>query len=173
SSSKTTPSTAACFGSIEAHSDGDTPHADYTGIRAGSLLRAHGGFLLLHLHDLTTEEGLWARLRRFLRCNRLHIDESGSNSSGAPVALQPEAVAVNVKIVLIGSVDEYYALQDADPDTARRFRAKVDFVERFAASPATRQASASLWRTAANAGACPTSAPPPWPCCWSKPPRSR
>ena len=28
---------------IEAHSDGDTPHADYTGIRAGSLLRAHGG----------------------------------------------------------------------------------------------------------------------------------
>lgn len=137
------PQHRSLFGSIEAHSDGDTPHADYTGIRAGSLLRAHGGFLLLHLHDLTTEEGLWARLRRFLRCNRLHIDESGgSNSGGAPVALQPEAMAVNVKIVLIGSVDEYYALQEADPDTARRFRAKVDFVERFAASPATRQASA-------------------------------
>ncbi len=137
------PQHRTLFGSIEAHSDGDTPHADYTGIRAGSLLRAHGGFLLLHLHDLVGEEGLWARLRRFLRCNRLHIDESGSSGSGAtPVALQPEAVTVDVKIVLIGSVDEYYALQEADPDTARRFRAKVDFVERFAASPATRIASA-------------------------------
>ena len=112
-------------------------------IHAGSLLKAHGGFILLHLHDLVSEEGLWARLRRFLRCSRLHIDESGSSGSGsAPVALQPEAVTVDVKIVLIGSVDEYYALQETDPDTARRFRAKVDFVERFAASPATRIASA-------------------------------
>jgi len=137
------PQHRTLFGNIEPHSDGDTPHADFTGIRAGSLLRAHGGFLLLHLHDLVSEEGLWARLRRFLRCSRLHIDESGSSGSGsAPVALQPEAVTVDVKIVLIGSVDEYYALQDADPDTARRFRAKVDFVERFAASPATRIASA-------------------------------
>ena len=137
------PQHRTLFGSIESRHDGDTPQADYTGIRAGSLLRAHGGFLLLHLHDLTHEEGLWARLRRFLRCNRLHIDEATSGASaGAPVALQPEAVQVDVKIVLIGTVDEYYALQEADPDTARRFRAKVDFVERFTASPATRLASA-------------------------------
>lgn len=137
------PQHRTLFGSIETRHDGDTPQADYTGIRAGSLLRAHGGFLLLHLHDLTGEDGLWARLRRFLRANRLHIDESGSGGSGgAPVALQPEAVQVDVKIVLIGTVDEYYALQEADPDTARRFRAKVDFVERFAASADTRRASA-------------------------------
>ncbi|MDH4426093.1 MAG: ATP-binding protein [Acidovorax sp.] len=137
------PQHRTLFGSIETRHDGDTPQADYTGIRAGSLLRAHGGFLLLHLHDLTGEDGLWARLRRFLRANRLHIDESGSGGSGgAPVALQPEAVQVDVKIVLIGTVDEYYALQEADPDTARRFRAKVDFVERFTASADTRRASA-------------------------------
>ncbi len=137
------PQHRTLFGSIETRHDGDTPQADYTGIRAGSLLRAHGGFLLLHLHDLTGEDGLWARLRRFLRANRLHIDESGSGGSGgAPVALQPEPVQVDVKIVLIGTVDEYYALQEADPDTARRFRAKVDFVERFAASADTRRASA-------------------------------
>lgn len=137
------PQHRTLFGSIETRHDGDTPQADYTGIRAGSLLRAHGGFVLLHLHDLTGEDGLWARLRRFLRSSRLHIDESGSGGSGgAPVALQPEAVQVDVKIVLIGTVDEYYALQEADPDTARRFRAKVDFIERFAASADTRRATA-------------------------------
>ena len=60
------------------------------------------------------------------------------------IALQPEPVDVDVKIVLIGSVDEYYALQDADPDAARRFRVKVDFSDHFAATPATHHATAIL-----------------------------
>ncbi|MFN9726263.1 Lon protease family protein [Acidovorax sp.] len=137
------PQHRTLFGGIEARHESDAPHADYTGIRAGSLLRAHGGFVLLHLHDLTSEEGLWARLRRFLRSSRLHIDEAGSGSNpGAAVSLQPEPVQVDVKIVLIGTVEEYYALQEADPDTARRFRAKVDFVESFAASSDSRRACA-------------------------------
>ena len=47
---------------------------------------------------------------------RLQIDEGSAAAHGptAPVALQPEAVDVDVKIVLIGSVEEYYALQEAD-----------------------------------------------------------
>lgn len=143
------PTARTLFGSIEPHGpdDGMAP-AGHLGVHAGSLLRAHGGFILLHLHDLAAEEGLWPRLRRFLRCARLQIEEggaggsSGTHGGGGGTALQPEAVDVDVKIVLIGSVDEYYALQEADPDAARRFRAKVDFAERFVATPATRQATA-------------------------------
>jgi len=142
------PTARTLFGSIEPHGPDDGPApapAGHLGVHAGSLLRAHGGFILLHLHDLAAEEGLWPRLRRFLRCARLQIEEGGAphgGGGGGGAALQPEAVDVDVKIVLIGSVDEYYALQEADPDAARRFRAKVDFAERFAATPATRQASA-------------------------------
>ena len=146
------PTLRSLFGSIEHGSESDVVQADHAAIHAGSLLNAHGGFILLHLHDLAAEEGLWARLRRFLRCGRLQIEEGGGGSgggaqgngpgAGAPAALQPEPVDVEVKIVLIGSVDEYYALQEADPDAARRFRCKVDFAERFVASPATRHATA-------------------------------
>lgn len=142
------PTARTLFGSIEPHGPDDGPApAGHLGVHAGSLLRAHGGFILLHLHDLAAEEGLWPRLRRFLRCARLQIEEGGTgggapHGGGGGAALQPEAVDVDVKIVLIGSVDEYYALQEADLDAARRFRAKVDFAERFAATPATRQASA-------------------------------
>ena len=78
-------------------------------------------------------------------------------------------MTVDVKIVLIGSVDEYYALQEADPDTARRFRAKVDFVERFAASPATRIASAIFVAHSCKRRNLPHFGAPPWRCCWSKP----
>ncbi|MCE1191646.1 MAG: AAA family ATPase [Acidovorax sp.] len=141
------PTARALFGSIEHGMDSDGVQADHTAILAGSLLKAHGGFILLHLQDLAAEEGLWPRLRRFLRCGRLQIEEAGGgapagHAPGAPAALLPEPVDVDVKIVLIGSVEEYYALQEADPDAARRFRAKVDFVERFAATAGTRQATA-------------------------------
>ena len=137
------PTLRTLFGSIEHGSEADTVQADHASIHAGSLLKAHGGFILLHLHDLAAEEGLWPRLRRLLRCGRLQIEEgSPAHSPGGGVALQPEPVDVDVKIVLIGSVDEYYALQEADPDAARRFRAKVDFVEHFVATPATQQATA-------------------------------
>lgn len=127
--------------------DADPGQADVSAIHAGSLLRAHGGFILLHLQDLAAEEGLWPRVRRFLRSRRLQISDDASNGgpgggSGAPAGLQPEPVEVDVKIVLVGSVEEYYALQDNDPEAARRFRVKVDFADRFLATPATHRATA-------------------------------
>ena len=143
------PTARTLFGSIEHGADADTVQADHASIHAGSLLKAHGGFILLHLHDLAAEEGLWPRLRRFLRCGRLQIEDGSggggpAHAPGGAVALQPEPVDVDVKIVLIGSVEEYYALQEADPDAARRFRVKVDFSDRFIATPGTHQSSAIL-----------------------------
>ena len=127
--------------------DADPGQADVSAIHAGSLLRAHGGFILLHLQDLAAEEGLWPRVRRFLRSRRLQISDDAGNGGpggggGAPAGLQPEPVEVDVKIVLVGSVEEYYALQDNDPEAARRFRVKVDFADRFLATPATHRATA-------------------------------
>ena len=137
------PQTRSLLGSIEYQADADMLVADFTSIHAGSLLKAHGGFLMLHLRDLLGDEGLWERLRRFLRCNRLQIEEPGAaHGPMATVALQPEAVDIQVKIVLIGSVEEYYALQEADPEVARRFRVKVDFAESFRATAQTRQPTA-------------------------------
>ena len=137
------PQFRSLFGSIEYQADAEMVLADFSSIHAGSLLKAHGGFLMLHLRDLLGNEGLWERLRRFLRSSRLQIEEGGSaHGTLAAVALQPEAVDVQVKLVLIGSVEEYYALQEGDPEVARRFRVKVDFVEAFSATPQTRQTTA-------------------------------
>ena len=156
------PTLRTLFGSIEHGSDSDTVQADHSCVHAGSLLKAHGGFILLHLHDLAAEEGLWQRLRRFLRCGRLQIEEASGgpdHGPGGAAALQPEPVDVDVKIVLIGSVDEYYALQDADPDAARRFRVKVDFSDHFAATPATHHATAIFVAHCCNRRGLPHFAP--------------
>jgi predicted ATP-dependent protease len=131
------------FGSIEYQSENDVLVTDFSRIRAGSLHKAHGGFLLLHLRDLLADGLVWEKLRRFLRSGRLQIEEPGTAFAPiAAVSLEPEAVDVDVKIVLIGSRGLYYELQEGDPEFARRFRVKVDFVERFSVSDATQRASA-------------------------------
>jgi predicted ATP-dependent protease len=59
----------------------------------------------------------------------------------AAVSLVPEAVDVDVKLVLVGSREQYYELQEEAPEVARYFRAKVDFADSFTASPESRRAS--------------------------------
>lgn len=131
------------FGSIEYESDEDMLVTDFSRIRAGSLLKAHGGFLMLHLRDLLADEPVWEKLRRFLRSGRLQIEEPGMMFSPiAAVSLQPEPVDVDVKIVLIASVEDYYAVQEGDPEFARHFRSKVDFAESFRVTPASYNATA-------------------------------
>ncbi|MBV5317504.1 MAG: AAA family ATPase [Desulfobulbaceae bacterium] len=131
------------FGSIEYQTENDALVTDFSRIRAGSLLKAHGGFLMLHLRDLLADGLVWEKLRRFLRSGCLQIEEPGTAFAPiAAVSLEPEAVEIDVKIVLIGSRQLYYELQEHDPEFARRFRVKVDFVERFFANGDTRRASA-------------------------------
>jgi len=131
------------FGSIEYQTENDVLMTDFSRIRAGSLHKAHGGFLLLHLRDLLADGLVWEKLRRVLRSGRLQIEEPGTALTPiAAVSLEPEAVDVDVKIVLIGSRELYYELQEEDPEFARHFRVKVDFAESFTTSAETRRASA-------------------------------
>jgi len=132
----------ALFGSIEYQSENDVLMTDFSCIRAGSLMQTHGGFLLLHLRDILADPLVWEKLRRFLRSGRLQIEEPGvSFSPIATVSLVPEAVDIEVKIVLIGSREQFYELQEAAPEFTHHFRAKVDFADSFAASADTRRAS--------------------------------
>ncbi|MDD5241810.1 MAG: ATP-binding protein [Sulfuricella sp.] len=130
------------FGSIEYQSENDVLMTDFSRIRAGSLLKAHGGFLMLHLRDLLADALVWEKLRRCLRCGRLQIEEPGTAFTPiAAVSLEPEAVDITVKIVLIGSREQFYEMQEEDPEFARHFRVKVDFAESFVPSTETRRAS--------------------------------
>ena len=132
------PSHRQLFGGVEYEADGELLVTDFTRIRAGSLLRAHGGYLMLHLRDVLGDAPVWERLRRFVRCGQVQIEEPGMPYSAvAAVSLNPQAVRADVKLVLVTSAEEYEAVLTLDPDMARRFRCKVDFADSFAASPQT------------------------------------
>ena len=105
------------FGGIEYQAESGVLLTDFTRIRAGNLLRAHGGFLMLHLRDLMRDTQVWEKLRRFLRNGRLQIEEPAATMGQlAATTLEPEVLDVHVKIVLIGSREEYYDLQELDPE---------------------------------------------------------
>ena len=133
------------FGGIEYQAENGVLVTDFTRIRAGNLMRAHGGFLMLHLRDVIRDAQAWEKLQRFLRNGRLQIEEpSATFGQLATTTLEPEPLEIQVKLVLIGTREDYYELQDADPEFARHFRVKVDFVESFPATTETRHAVAVL-----------------------------
>ena len=137
------PSAHTLFGGIEYQAEEDVLMTDFTRVRAGSLLKAHGGFLLVQLADLAADETAWARMRRFLRTGQVRIEEPDSAIMPmAMVSMRPEAVDAEVKLILIGSDELYYTLMEADPEVGRRFCVKVDFAESFPASEGTRHATA-------------------------------
>lgn len=129
------PSFKSMIGSIGYQSVEGMLVTDFMRIRAGSLLKAHGGFLMLHLDDLLVDAFLWEKICRFLRNRVLQIEESWATNALTPVIpIEPESVKIDIRIVLIGSREQYYVIQEEDPELARRFRVKVDFATSFLAS---------------------------------------
>lgn len=129
------PTERQLFGGIEYLQQEDSLVSDFSRIRAGSLLRAHGGYLMLPVQDLLAEEGVWARLRRFLRSGQLQMDEPGTLILPMTAqSMRPEPVAIEVKLVLLGSGAMYRELQDADPEFIRYFSVKVELTPSFHAT---------------------------------------
>ena len=134
------PVCRSLFGGIEYQTEHDVLVTDHLRIRAGSLLKAHGGFIMLHLRDLLADDWALEKLRRFLRSGKIQIEEPSLSSTPVVAeSLIPEPIEVSAKIVLIGSSEQYYEMQDLDPEFARHFRVKVDFVDSFASNIQTRR----------------------------------
>lgn len=140
------PSLQSLFGGMESVADNAGGGPDFMRLRAGNLLRANGGMLLLHLRDLQADQQsggqLMEKLQRFLRNNSVQIEDAGAGGHGAVSHLTSAALPVQVKLILIATRDEYYQLYEDAPDLFGHFRIKVDFVESFAASDEARQAIA-------------------------------
>jgi predicted ATP-dependent protease len=131
------------FGSIALAADGGGQEIDFLNLRAGSLLRAHGGFLMLHLQDLLADAPVWERLRRLLRSGRLQLEQPGFSSNARVQAhAWSEAVDVDIKLVLIASDQAFDAVQEIVPDWAGHFACKVELAESFKATPQNAQAMA-------------------------------
>ena len=116
------------FGRIEYASEMGALITNFHQICPGSLHKANGGYLLLDANKLLEEPFVWEALKRALKERQLKI-ESPYSEMGLmnTITLTPETIPLDVKVILVGSRDIYYVLQQIDPDFHEMFRVLVDF----------------------------------------------
>ena len=116
------------FGRIEKEARFGALTTDFTLIREGSLHRANGGYLLMPAEELIRNLFSWDSLKRALQNEEIIIEEAAERLGYmATKSLRPEAIPLDVKIVLIGRPDIYYALYGLDEEFKELFKVKADF----------------------------------------------
>lgn len=125
---ETHPTLSNLIGRIEQRVRQGETLTDFTRIRSGALYQANGGFLVLEVQDLLRDPAAWEGLKRSLKNRVIELDDPGEPGRMISVAaLRPEPVPLELKVILIGTPEVYYALTRNDPDFKKLFKVKADF----------------------------------------------
>jgi ATP-dependent Lon protease len=122
------PSLPGLIGSVDwsMRPDG-APEAPQMLVRAGTLLQADGGYLILEARDVLTEPGAWRALIRTLRSGRIELTPPDLPVPWRMPMLRPDPIPVRVKVVLLGDPGVYPMLEALDPDFGHLFKVLADF----------------------------------------------
>ncbi|WP_018690952.1 Lon protease family protein [Algicola sagamiensis] len=101
-------------------------------IREGALHRANGGYLILEAEKMLQQPNVWDALKRALKQKKVYMDPPQTDSTlSNSMTLLPQAMPLDVKVVLMGSRDLYYFMQDHDDEFSEWFRVLADFESYF------------------------------------------
>lgn len=118
------------FGKLEYENQFGALKTDYTMLKPGLLHKANGGYIIFQAKDLIANPGCYEALKKALSVKLLNIENSvDQRSSMVLVSLKPEAIPLNVKVILIGNANMYYTLLSLDEDFSKLFKVKVEFEE--------------------------------------------
>lgn len=115
------PTLSNLLGAVE--TEGKMP--PYQSMSAGALVKADGGFLVIEVDEALSEGGAWATIIRTLRAGKLSIAFE-DNPEGRRAVIKPEAMPLDIKVILIGSHQRFYELNAYDPDFGEQFKVLVD-----------------------------------------------
>ncbi|MFQ6109951.1 MAG: AAA family ATPase, partial [Candidatus Aminicenantales bacterium] len=125
---ETNPNYVNLFGAIESSLNRyGIWQTDFTKIKAGSLLKANGGYLVMNALDALVEIGVWPTLKRTLRNKKLEIQNFTSLYLISASRLKPEPIDIDVKVVMIGDAYIYSLLYFLDKDFKKIFKVKAEF----------------------------------------------
>ena len=135
---ETNPNYVNLFGAIESTLNRyGMFQTDFTKIKAGSLLKANGGYLVMNALDALVEIGVWPTLKRTLRNKKLEIQNFTSLYLISASRLKPQPIDINVKVVMIGDAYIYNLLYYLDNDFKKIFKVKAEFDSEMAKNEQT------------------------------------
>ena len=125
------PTPTNLLGCIERKSEMGALVTDFTLIKAGSLHRANGGFLVLRMEDILQHPGAWEGLLRALRSGLARLEDVGDAPEGAvrTKGIEPDPLPVGLKVILVGNEFMYDSLLEHDDRFPKLFKVKAHMTE--------------------------------------------
>ncbi len=101
---------------------------DFTLIKPGALHRANGGYLVLEADKVLTNMYAWEGLKRSLQSRQVTITTlEQALSLASTLSLEPEAMPLDVKVILTGEAPLYYLMKHYDHELDKLFKVVADF----------------------------------------------
>ena len=124
---ETAPTFKNLFGTIEREVDrSGFWRTDFTHIKAGSLLRANGGYIVFDALEALIEPGVWTFLKRTLKSREMNM-QPYDPFSFLPTAIKPEPIPLDIKVIIIGDDYLYYLLYNLEREFKEIFKTKAQF----------------------------------------------
>jgi lon-related putative ATP-dependent protease len=120
------------FGRIEHKIQYGLAVTDFSMIKAGSLHKANGGYIVINALDLLRNIFAYDSLKRAIRDREAKIEDVWEQYRlMSTSSLKPEAIPLNIKVVLVGNPHLYYLLYNLDEEYRELFKVKADFDSRM------------------------------------------
>lgn len=121
------PTYTNLIGKIERRAHMGVMYTDFTEIRAGAVLLANGGYLIVNALDMLRQPFSWDALKRVIKTAEVKIEDPGEFYGFSTAGLRPEAIPVNVKVIMVGPPILYHLLQAYEEEFSKLFKVKADF----------------------------------------------
>ena len=101
---------------------------DFSMIRAGSIHKANGGYLIIPVEDLLQNPLSYDGLKRDLKDGKMTIAEPEERYGFLSIkTLKPQPIPLTAKVILIGNPYLYQMMFELDPDFKELFKIKAEF----------------------------------------------
>lgn len=139
------------FGRIEYRQVAGVLQTDFSLIQPGALHRANGGILVLRAEALAASRDAWVMLKGAMRDGVIKMEEM-HRSGGVPIAgaPSPHPIPFEVKVVVIGAPQWYYAYFSIDHEFQTYFKVKAEIDADMAADAANVATYSGLIQTFAH-----------------------
>jgi len=125
------------FGRVEYISRMGVVSTDFTMIKAGAFHLGNGGYLIINAMDVLMNPGVWETMKRVLKTKKLYIESLGEQYGLIAMAsVKPQAIPVDVKVIMLGSSYIYYVMYQYDEDFRKLFKIHADFDVQMDNTPA-------------------------------------
>ncbi len=120
------------FGRMEYKVQYGMATTDFSLIKPGSLHKANGGYIVINVMDLLKNIFSYDALKRTLRTREIKMEDVWEQYRLVSTAgMKPEALPLDIKVILVGNPYIYYLLYNLDDEYRELFKVKADFDSRM------------------------------------------